>query len=328
MTEVRPVLGVVMDPIETIKPKKDSTLAMLLAAQRAGWSIVYFRQQDLLVRDGAPLGAGRHLEVRDDPESWFTLGGAWSHGLEQLDVLLMRKDPPFDMEYIYTTYILELAENRGLLVVNKPSSLRDINEKAYTSWFPQCTPATLVTRSRNELLSFLDEHRRIVLKPFDGMGGRSIFVVTAGDLNVNVIIETLTADGEKYTLAQRYVPEIVHGDKRILLIDGEPIEYALARIPAPGESRGNLVMGAKGEGRALTERDRWLCGQVGPTLRAKGVMFAGLDVIGDFLTEINVTSPTGIRELDRQYGIDIAAKLVAAIGRKLAETRRTAAGRR
>jgi glutathione synthase len=317
-----------MDPIETIKPKKDSTLAMLLAAQRAGWSIVYFRQQDLLVRDGAPLGHGRHLEVRDDPESWFTLGGSWSQGLEGLDVLLMRKDPPFDMEYIYTTYILELAENRGLLVVNKPSSLRDINEKAYTAWFPQCTPPSLVTRSRNELLSFLDEHRRIVLKPFDGMGGRSIFVVTAGDLNVNVIIETLTGDGEKYTLAQRYVPEIVHGDKRILMIDGEPIEHALARIPAPGESRGNLVMGAKGEGRALTERDRWLCGQVGPTLRAKGVLFAGLDVIGDYLTEINVTSPTGIRELDRQYGIDIAAKLIATIGRKLGDTGRKAASRR
>jgi glutathione synthase len=328
MTETRPVLGVVMDPIETIKPKKDSTLAMLLAAQRAGWSVVYFRQQDLLVRDGAPLGAGRHLTVRDDPDSWFPPGGAWSYGLERLHVLLMRKDPPFDMEYIYTTYILELAESRGLLVVNRPSSLRDINEKAYTSWFPQCTPPSLVTRSRSELLSFLEEHRRIVLKPLDGMGGRSIFVVTAGDLNVNVIIETLTDDGEKFTLAQRYIPEIVDGDKRILLIDGEPIEYALARIPAPGESRGNLVMGAKGEGRTLTERDRWLCGEVGPTLRSKGVLFAGLDVIGDYLTEINVTSPTGIRELDRQYGIDIAAKLVAAIGRKLAGKERAAAGRR
>jgi len=328
MTEARPVLGVVMDPIETIKPKKDSTLAMLLAAQRAGWSLVYFRQQDLMVRDGAPLGAGRHVEVRDDPAEWFTLGGSWNAGLESLDVLLMRKDPPFDMEYIYTTYILELAEHRGLLVVNKPSSLRDINEKAYTAWFPQCTPPSLVTRSRNELLGFLAEHGRIVLKPFDGMGGRSIFVVSAGDLNVNVIIETLTDDGEKFTLAQRYIPEIVHGDKRILLIDGEPIDHALGRIPAPGEHRGNLVMGAKGEGRALTDRDRWLCEQVGPTLRAKGVIFAGLDVIGDYLTEINVTSPTGIRELDRQYGIDIAAKLIAAIGRKLRDTGRTAAGRR
>jgi glutathione synthase len=328
MTEARPVLGVVMDPIETIKPKKDSTLAMLLAAQRAGWSLIYFRQQDLMVRDGAPLGAGRHVEVRDDPDEWFTLGGSWSSGLEALDVLLMRKDPPFDMEYIYTTYILELAERRGLLVVNKASSLRDINEKAYTAWFPQCTPPSLVTRSRNELLGFLAEHGRIVLKPFDGMGGRSIFVVSAGDLNVNVIIETLTDNGEKFTLAQRYIPEIVHGDKRILLIDGDPIDHALARIPAPGESRGNLVMGAKGEGRALTDRDRWLCGEVGPTLRAKGVMFAGLDVIGDYLTEINVTSPTGIRELDRQFGTDIAAKLIAAIGRKLRETGRAATGRR
>jgi glutathione synthase len=328
MTQSRPVLGVVMDPIETIKPKKDSTLAMMLAAQRAGWSLVYFRQQDLLVRDGSPLGAGRHVEVRDDPAEWFVLGGSWSGGLEQLDVLLMRKDPPFDMEYIYTTYILELAENRGLLVVNKPSSLRDINEKAYTAWFPQCTPPSLVTRSRNELLAFLAEHGRIVLKPFDGMGGRSIFVVSTGDLNVNVIIETLTDHGEKFTLAQRYLPEIAQGDKRILVIDGEPIDHALARIPAPGESRGNLVMGAKGEGRLLTDRDRWLSAQVGPTLRAKGVMFAGLDVIGDYLTEINVTSPTGIRELDRQFGIDIAAKLIAAIGRKLRDPGRTSAGRR
>ena len=328
MTVSRPVLGVVMDPIETIKPKKDSTLAMLLAAQRAGWPIVYFRQQDLIVRDGEPLGHGRHLEVRDDAETWFTLGGPWNNGLEQLDVLLMRKDPPFDMEYIYTTYILELAESRGLLVVNKPSSLRDINEKAYTSWFPNCTPPSLVTRSRNELLSFLAEHEKIVLKPFDGMGGRSIFVVAAGELNVNVIIETLTAHGERFTLAQRYIPEIVRGDKRILLIDGEPIDYALARIPAPGESRGNLVMGAKGEGRELTDRDRWLCAQVGPALAAKGVMFAGLDVIGDYLTEINVTSPTGIRELDRQYGIDIAAKLIAAIDQKLhAAGKKAAVGR-
>jgi glutathione synthase len=229
----------------------------------------------------------------------------------------MRKDPPFDMEYIYTTYILELAEQRGLLVVNKPASLRDINEKAYTSWFPQCTPPSVITRSRERVLEFLAEHGRIVLKPLDGMGGRSIFVVTEGELNVNVIWETLTDHGARFTLAQRYVPEISQGDKRILLIDGEPIDYALARIPARGESRGNLVMGAKGEGRTLTERDRWLCGEVGPMLASKGVLFAGLDVIGDYLTEINVTSPTGIRELDRLYGIDIAAKLIAAIDARL-----------
>ena len=316
MSQSRRVLGVVMDPIESIKPKKDSTLAMLLAAQRHGWSILYFRQQDLYVRDGVPHGHGSRLKVRDDSERWFEIG-ALDGRPGKIDALLMRKDPPFDMEYIYTTYILELAENRGLLVVNKPASLRDINEKAYTSWFPQCTPPSLVTRSRSAPHEFLKEHGKIVLKPFDGMGGRSIFIVTAGDLNINVIIETLTDHGERFTLAQRYIPEIVDGDKRVLLIDGEPIDYALARIPAPGESRGNLVMGARGEGRPLTERDRWLCTQVGPTLAPKGVLFAGLDVIGDYLTEINVTSPTGIRELDRQFNIDIAAKLIVAIDRKL-----------
>jgi glutathione synthase len=321
MSQSRRLLGVVMDPIESIKPKKDSTLAMLLAAQRRGWDLVYLRQQDLSVHDGAPRGSGSRLTVKDDPERWFELGAAWEAPLEQLDVLLMRKDPPFDMEYIYTTYILELAENRGLLVVNKPASLRDINEKAYTSWFPHCTPPSLVTRSRSALLEFLAVHGKIVLKPFDGMGGRSIFVVGKGDLNVNVIIETLTDHGAKFTLAQRYIPEIVSGDKRVLMIDGEPIDYALARIPAPGESRGNLVMGATGEGRPLTERDRWLCAQVGPVLSQKGVLFAGLDVIGDYLTEINVTSPTGIRELDRQFAIDIAAKLIEVIDRKLAARR-------
>ena len=318
MSQSRRLLGVVMDPIESIKPKKDSTLAMLLAAQRRDFDIVYLRQQDLEVRDGAPQGYGARLKVRDDTERWFEIGTPWSGGLETLDALLMRKDPPFDMEYIYTTYILELAENRGLLVVNKPASLRDINEKAYTAWFPQCTPPSLVTRSRTALLEFLKEQRKVVLKPFDGMGGRSIFVVNAGDLNTNVIIETLTNHGERFTLAQRYIPEIDRGDKRVLLIDGLPIDYALARIPAPGESRGNLVMGARGEGRPLTERDRWLCAQVGPTLAAKGVLFAGLDIIGDYLTEINVTSPTGIRELDRQFNIDIAAKLIDVIDRKLA----------
>jgi glutathione synthase len=316
------LVGVVMDPIETIKPKKDSTLAMLLAAQRRGWEIVYLEQRDLSVRDGAPHGHGRRVRVIDDPEGWFTLGEAWDERLEALDVLLMRKDPPFDMEYIYTTYILELAEQRGVLVVNKPASLRDINEKAYTSWFPQCTPPSLVTRSRTALLEFLREHLKIVLKPLDGMGGRSIFVLAAGDPNINVILETMTANGERFTLAQRYVPEIAAGDKRILLIDGDPVEYVLARIPAPGESRGNLVMGARGEGRPLTDRDRWLCGEVGPVLSRKGVLFAGLDVIGDYLTEINVTSPTGIRELDREFGIDIAARLMDCIERKLPLERR------
>ena len=310
-------LGVVMDPIESIHPKKDSTLAMLLAAQRRGWALTYFRQQDLAVRDGAALGRGRRITVRDDNASWFELGDEWQGSLETLDVVLMRKDPPFDMEYIYTTYILELAESRGLLVVNKPSSLRDINEKAYTAWFPECTPAGLISRSLHDLKAFLEEQGKVVLKPLDGMGGKSIFVVDRTDPNTNVILETLTDYGARFALAQRYIPEISDGDKRILLIEGEAVPYALARIPAPGEFRGNLVVGARGVGRELTPRDRWLCEQVGPVLKRMGVMFAGLDVIGDYLTEINVTSPTGIRELDRAFDIDIAGLLLEAIEARL-----------
>ena len=310
-------LGVVMDPIESIQPRKDSTLAMLLAAQRRGWTLTYFRQQDLAVRDGAALGRGRRITVRDDNASWFELGEEWQGNLETLDVVLMRKDPPFDMEYIYTTYILELAENRGLLVVNKPSSLRDINEKAYTAWFPQCAPAGLISRSPPDLKAFLEEHGKVVLKPLDGMGGKSIFVVDQTDPNTNVILETLTEYGARFALAQRYIPEISDGDKRILLIEGEPVPFALARIPAPGEFRGNLVVGARGVGRELTPRDRWLCEEVGPVLKRMGVMFAGLDVIGDYLTEINVTSPTGIRELDRAFDIDIAGLLMEAIEARL-----------
>jgi glutathione synthase len=311
-------LGVVMDPIETINPRKDSTLAMLLAAQRRGWPIIYLRQQDLHVRDGVSLGHGMRISVSDSVDRWFEPGEPWSAPLADLDFVLMRKDPPFDMEYIYTTYILQLAEERGLLVVNKPASLRDINEKAYTAWFSHCTPPSLITRSRSELLAFLAEHGKVVLKPLDGMGGRSIFIVARGDPNTNVILETLTEIGSRFILAQRFVPEISDGDKRILLVDGVPVDFALARIPAPGESRGNLVMGARAEGRPLTERDRWLCAEIGPVLRAKGILFAGLDVIGEYLTEINVTSPTGIRELDREFGLDVADMLMQAIERRLA----------
>jgi glutathione synthase len=311
------LLGVVMDPIEGIQPKKDSTLAMLFAAQRRGWRIVYFRQQDLAAHGGVAMGRGRLVRVSLSLDRWFEYVEDWRGELHKLGALLMRKDPPFNMEYIYTTYLLQLAQDRGLLVVNRPSSLREINEKAYTAWFPQCTPPNVITRSREELLEFLARQRKIVLKPLDGMGGRSIFIVAEGDMNTNVIIETITDYGTKYTLAQRYIPEIAHGDKRILLIDGEPIDHVLARVPAPGESRGNLVAGATGEGRELTERDRWICGQVGPVLIEKGVMFAGLDVIGDYLTEINVTSPTGIRELDKQFGTDIGDRLIAAIERRL-----------
>ena len=317
MSESRRLLGVVMDPIESIQPAKDSTLAMLLAAQNRGWTLVYFRQNDLAVRDGVPLARGVQISVYDDASHWYEPGEQWAGGLEELDVLLMRKDPPFDMEYIYTTYILELAEKRGLTVVNKPASLRDINEKAYTSWFPDCTPASLITRDQEDLRRFLADQEKIVVKPLDGMGGRSIFVIGQGDPNTNVILETLTDYGARFTLAQRFVPEITEGDKRILLINGKPVDYALARIPAPGESRGNLVTGATAEGRELTERDRWLCSRVGPTLNTMGIVFAGLDVIGDYLTEINVTSPTGIRELDREFGLDIADMLFAAIESRL-----------
>ena len=262
-------------------------------------------------------GRGREVLVRDDATSWYESGAPWEGALDELSVVLMRKDPPFDMEYIYTTYILELAEARGLMGANKPASLRDINEKAYTAWFPECAPTSLISRDHDELKQFLGQQGKVVLKPLDGMGGRSIFVVTEGEPNTNVILETLTDNGARFTLAQQFIPEISDGDKRIILIDGKPIDYALARIPAPGESRGNLVMGAKAEGRELTERDRWICSQVGPVLSRKGVIFAGLDVIGDYLTEINVTSPTGIRELDKQFGLDIAADLFVAIERHL-----------
>ena len=308
-----------MDPIESIQPAKDSTLAMLLAAQSRGWELIYLQQRDLLVRDGIAYGNGHRLTVADDKVRWFELGDALQDELAALDTVFMRKDPPFDMEYIYTTYILQLAEERGTLVVNSPASLRDINEKAYTAWFSHCTPPSVITRDFAAIRAFVAEHGTVVLKPLDGMGGRSIFVVAPGDPNLNVVMETLTDYGTRYALVQRYVPEITAGDKRILLIDGEPIDHALARIPGPDDPRGNLVMGARGEGRDLTERDRWLCAQVGPSLRDRGVVFAGLDVIGDYLTEINVTSPTGIRELDRQYGIDIAGMLLDAVEKRLTE---------
>ena len=319
MTTSKRQIGVVMDPIAGISPKKDSTLAMLLAATERGWDIVYFEQRDLYVRNGRAEGRGRRVSVNRSLDAWFEFGEPWNAPLAELDALLMRKDPPFDMEFVYTTYILQLAEQQGLMVVNSPSSLREINEKVYTAWFPQCTPPSLITRSRAALLGFLAEHKKVVFKPLDGMGGRSIFVVAEGDVNTNVVIETLTDYESRYTLCQRFIPEITEGgDKRILLIDGKPIPYALARIPAQGESRGNLVMGAAGVGRELTERDRWIANEVGPTLAAHGVLFAGIDVIGDYLTEINVTSPTGIRELDKQFGLDIAAELIAAIEAHLA----------
>ncbi len=310
-------LGVVMDPIGSIKVKKDSTYAMLLEAQARGWEIAYLEQADLFLRDGRALGRSRQITLYRDVIPWFEFGDEQIRPLDELDVILMRKDPPFNMEYIYTTYLLEQAESRGTLVVNKPQSLRDANEKLFTVWFPQCTPPTLVTHSAERLRAFLHEHREIVLKPLDQMGGASVFLLREGDPNVSVAIETLTNLGSRFTMAQRYIPEIRDGDKRILLVDGEPVPYALARIPAEGETRGNLAAGAHGEGRPLSERDLWICKQVGPTLRAKGILFAGLDVIGDYLTEINVTSPTCIRELDSLYGLNIGGQVLDAIAKRV-----------
>lgn len=306
-----------MDPIAAIHIKKDSTFAMLLAAQARGWQLYYMEQADLWLRDGQSGARMRTLEVTDHPEHWFNFNAEHEGPLAELDVILMRKDPPFDLEYIYTTYLLERAEAAGVLVVNKPQALRDANEKLFSAWFPQCTPPTLVTRRAAQLRAFLKEHADIILKPLDGMGGASIFRLRSDDPNISVIIETISHYEQRLVMAQRFIPEISAGDKRILLIDGEPIPYVLARIPAPGETRGNLAAGAQGFGQALSEHERWICQQVGPTLRDKGLMFVGLDVIGDYLTEINVTSPTCIRELDALYHLNISALLLDKIELRL-----------
>ncbi len=315
-------LGVVMDPISRIKPAKDTTLAMLLAAQARGWSLHYMEQQDLYLRDGQACARTRRLSVSDKSTGWFSFAEQLDLKLGSLDVILMRKDPPFDMEYIYSTYLLERAEQAGAMVINRPQALRDANEKAYTAWFPQCCPPMLMTSDMQRIRQFQSEHGKIVLKPLEGMGGTLVFIINPGDPNFSVILETLTDHGTRLTIVQKYIPEISEGDKRILMIDGEPVPYALARIPAPGESRGNLAAGGTGVGVPLSDRDRWICGQVAPALREKGLLFAGLDVIGDYLTEINVTSPTCARELDKLYGLDIGAQFMTVVERKLSEKRR------
>jgi glutathione synthase len=314
----RPRALVVMDPIDEIKPAKDTTLAMLLAAQKRGWELWYAEQRDLWLRDGVAHGRARPISVRNDLHDWFTLDEARSRPLADFQVILMRKDPPFDMEYIYTTYILERAEEQGVLVANRPQGLRDMNEKVFTAWFPQCCAPTLITRDMADMHAFLREHLRIVCKPLYGMGGRSIFVIDRGDKNANVVFETMTEYGTHFAIVQRYIPDIVStGDSRILVIDGEPAPYALARIPQESDHRGNLAAGARGEGRELNERDRWLVGEIGPTMRQRGMLFVGLDVIGGYVTEINVTSPTGVRELDKQFGTEIAGLLMDAIEKRL-----------
>jgi len=309
-------LGIVMDPIASISFKKDSSLAMLLAAQARGWSLFYMEQQDLYQVRGQARARLRSLEVFNDPQRWFTLGTEQDTPLAELDVILMRKDPPFDNEFVYSTYLLEQAERDGVLVVNRPQSLRDCNEKFFATQFPQYTPATLVSRRPDIVRQFAHEHRDIILKPLDGMGGSQIFRHREGDPNLSVILETLTLHGHQQIMAQAYLPAIKDGDKRILMIDGEPVAYCLARIPAAGETRGNLAAGGRGEARPLTERDREIATAVGPTLREKGLIFVGLDVIGDHLTEINVTSPTCIREIDAAFDTRIGEQLMDCIARK------------
>ena len=312
-------IGVVMDPIGSISYKKDSTLAMLLAAQAKGWELFYMEQGDLYLLDGEARATPRPLRVHADPSHWFDLSEAQDMRLGDLDAILMRKDPPFDMEFVYTTYLLELAEAQGALVVNRAASLRDANEKLFAAWFPQCTPPTLVSREPARIREFLQQHDRVVVKPLGGMGGASIFQIRQGDPNTGVILETITDHGRRFAMTQRFIPEISEGDKRILLIEGKPVPYALARLPAEGEFRGNLAAGGRGVGVELSARDRWICDQVGPVLRERGLIFVGLDVIGDYLTEVNVTSPTCIRELDAQYQLDIGGELMEAIAARLGQ---------
>ncbi|MDN3637732.1 glutathione synthase [Simiduia curdlanivorans] len=314
-------LGVVMDPIHTFNPKKDTTVVLMQAALAAGWEVIGFEQGDLWLDQGAAKGLGRRLQVNADahtqPNHWYQADEPVPLNLGELDVLLMRKDPPFDSEYVYSTYILEAAQRQGALVVNDPQSLRDCNEKVFATQFPDCCPPVLVTRNNKLLREFHKTHSDVIFKPLDGMGGSGIFRVKADDPNVGVILETLTHFGTETIMAQRYLPEIKAGDKRILVIDGEPVPYSLARIPSQGETRGNLAAGGTGVAQPLSERDRWIVAQVAPSLVAKGLLFVGLDVIGDYLTEINVTSPTCAREINNAFDTDIGGLLIAAIAKRL-----------
>jgi glutathione synthase len=319
-------IAFLMDPIETVAIKKDSTLAMIRAAQIRGMEPYYCRQEDLVIAEQRvcaylrPLSLVERFAKALDPASvnngddpWFTLGSAELMPLSHMDIVMMRKDPPFDMEYIYTTYLLERAETEGVRVVNRPGSLRDCNEKLFATAFPQCCPPLVVSRRMDVLKAFHAEHKNVVFKKLDGMGGASIFRVMESDPNLSVVLETLTNSGREQIMGQVYLPEIIDGDKRILIVNGEPVPYALARIPSAGETRGNLAAGGRGEGRPLTDRDRWIAKQVGPELVKRGLNFVGIDVIGDYLTEINVTCPTCIRELDAQFGLDIAGDLMDSL---------------
>ncbi|AGG88022.1 MULTISPECIES: glutathione synthase [Rhodanobacter] len=320
-------VGVLMDPIGAIKAAKDTSFAMLLEARRRGHSLHYFEQGDLALRDGEPWARIAPLDVREDPQRWYTLGPASWRDLRELDVVLMRKDPPVNAQFIYDTMVLQAAQRGGVAVVNDPRSLRDCNEKLFSLEFPQCIVPTMVSRDAGELRRFTAEHGEVVLKPLDGMGGRGIFRARTGDGNLNSMLETLLGgdahgEGRQFTVAQRYIPQISAGDKRILVIDGEPVPYALARIPQGDEFRGNLAAGGRGVGVPLSERDRWIVSQVAPELRRRGLLFVGLDVIGDYLTEINVTSPTCVRELDAQFGLNIAGQLFDVIEQHVTGNRR------
>ena len=311
-------IGVIMDPIESIKPYKDSCLAMMLAAQRKGWQVFYLQQQQLYLDNGITRAEVTTIEVFDDNDHWFELGDSQNIALHELDCVLMRKDPPFDAEYMYSCHLLALAEQQGCLIVNKPSALCNHNEKLFIGQFPELCSPTRVSRDIRLILDFLEEHEDIILKPLDGMGGASIFRVQKGDKNTNVILETMSNNGVNSIMAQKFIPNISAGDKRILVVDGTPIDYCLARIPAEGENRGNIAAGGSGVGQALSERDREIANTIGPILRERGILFAGLDVIGDYLTEINITSPTCIRELDAQFDLDIAGDLMDVIEARLA----------
>lgn len=316
MTKKR--IGFLMDPIESINFKKDSTLEMMWQAQQQGWQLEYFLQEDCYVDNGTPRARSKGINITMNPKHWFDFTHEEDISLGALDAIMMRKDPPFDMEFVYTTYILELAENAGCLIVNKPNALRDCNEKMYTQWFPQLTPKSLITRHDPDIRNFLNEHQDIIVKPLDGMGGTSIFRLQKNDPNISVVIETMTDYGKQFTLCQKYIPEISDGDKRILMIDGQPIDFCLARIPSQGETRGNLAAGGRGVSKPLSTRDREICAIVGPELVKRGIIFAGLDVIGDYLTEINVTSPTCIRELNEFNSLNIAGTLIDSITKKIA----------
>lgn len=306
-------IGFVLDPVENLNTKKDTSLALILAAQARGWEILYMQQGALRLEGSEVRAYVQTLEVDLSKDDWYQLGESTDIAISELDAIFMRKDPPFDMNYIYSTYLLEQAEKQGVLVVNRAGSLRDCNEKLFATQFAQCCPPLLVSSDQSQLKRFHETHSDVIYKPLDGMGGSSIFRAVPGEHNLSVILETLTDQGAVPIMAQKYLPEIVDGDKRILVVDGEPVPHCLARIPARGETRGNLAAGGRGEVRELSERDRWIVAQVAPELRKRGLMFVGLDVIGEYLTEINVTSPTCVREIDRDAGTDIGGMLMDAV---------------